>query len=473
MGFLFYDITFLIIFILGISLFLYKNRKKLEIESKFIFLYKTKMGLGTMDRVGKNYPRLLNFLSDVVIIFGYGMMALAIFFLIYMVKLMFSASIVPKVAPIIPLIPYMPELFHLDFLPPFYFTYWIIVIAIIAVGHEFAHGIFARLNDVRLKSTGFGFIGPLLAAFVEVDEEQMAKKPIKAQLSVLAAGSFANLIMAFLFLLIMNGFFAVAYAPQGVAFNMFAVETVNVSEIYGINGMAVNDFYTEYQNLLDSNETQFEFLTGNGSYFANKEIMDAQLANGNQSQLLLFDDSPAYKSNMSGAIQKISSNDNEYDINVIGDLANALSKLKPGDEVNVETTSGNYTLNLAEDPKNSSKAYLGIAYVNLNQKFVGKMISFFLVKDPFTYYEPKNDGTNGSLIVFIYNLLYWIVLVNFSVMMVNMLPFTIFDGGRFFYLSALAVTKRKRKSMMIFKMMNWLLTLILVAMMWIWFVKAF
>ena len=96
-----------------------------------------------------------------------------------------------------------------------------------------------------------------------------------------------------------------------------------------------------------------------------------------------------------------------------------------------------------------------------------------MIKDPFTYYEPKGDGINGNLIVFIYNLLYWIVLVNFSVMMVNMLPFTIFDGGRFFYLSALSLTRKKERALIAFKIMNWIMVLILVAMMWIWFVRAF
>ncbi|MBU2522844.1 MAG: site-2 protease family protein [Nanoarchaeota archaeon] len=473
MNFLFYDIIFLVLFLVGTALFLYKNRKNVEVESKIVFLYKTQMGLDTIDKIGKRYPRFLNFLSDIVIVFGYIMMALSIFFLVYLVKLMFDSAVVPRIAPIIPLIPYMPELFKLDFLPPFYFTYWIIVIAIIAIGHEFAHGIFARLNDVKLKSTGFGFIGPLLAAFVEVDEGQMAKKPIKSQLSILAAGSFANLVMAFFFLLMMNGFFMATYHPQGVVFNMYAINPVNISEIYGINGLPVNNLYEDYGKLRMDNITQFEFMVDNKSYFGDSGIVDLQLINNNVSQLVLYDGSPAYNANLSGIIQKISSEDREYEINVIDDIGESLSEFKPGDEITVETTTGNYTLILGSDSTNSSKAYLGIAYMKLNQRLVGKVISFFMVKDPFTYYEPKWDGTNGNLIIFIYNLFYWIVLVNFSVMMVNMLPFSIFDGGRFFYLSALSITKRKKKALLIFKIMNWIMILILVAMMWVWFVRAF
>ena len=471
MDFLFYDIIFLVLFVIGTALFLYKHRKKLEVESKIIFLYKTKMGLNTINNVGRRYPRFLKFLSWLVIVSGYAIMASSIFFLVYLVYMMFNATTVPKIAPIIPLIPYMPSIFKLDFLPPFYFTYWIIVIAIIAVGHEFAHGVFARLNRIRLKSTGFGFIGPLLAAFVELDEGQMAKKPIKAQLSVLAAGSFANLVMALFFLMIMNGFFMAAYQPSGAIFNIYAIEKINISSIYGINGMPINDFYSDYQRLRSSNVTEFEFTAKDRSYFGNSDIIDMQLG-GNMTQVILYDDSPAYRANLSGAIQEISSDNKDYRIREIKDLQSALSELNPGEKVNVRTTAGNYSIILGKDQDNSSRAYLGIAYIKLNERIVGKVVSFFLVKDPFTLYEPKWDGTYGNLIIFIYDLLYWIVLVNFSVMLVNMLPFSIFDGGRFFYLSALGLSTKKR-ALQIFRIMNWIMLLILALMMFVWFVRAF
>ena len=67
---------------------------------------------------------------------------------------LFSPEIVRaiKVPPIMPLIPYLPRVFNLDFLPPFYFIYWIIIIAIIAIPHEFAHGIYSAYNKVKIKT---------------------------------------------------------------------------------------------------------------------------------------------------------------------------------------------------------------------------------------------------------------------------------------------------------------------------------
>ena len=471
MDFLFYDITFLIIFCIAVSLFLYKNRKKVEVESKIIFLYKTKMGLDKIEHIRNKYHKLLSFLEVFVIILGYMMMVFSVFVLVYMVGMMFTATSLPRVAPIIPLIPYMPELFNLDFLPPFYFTYWIITIAIIAVGHEFAHGVFARLNRIRLKSTGFGFIGPLLAAFVELDEKQMAKKPVKAQLSVLAAGATANLLLAILFLGVMNLFFMAAYVPNGAVFNMYGMERANITSIYGINGLPINNFYEDYAALRAQNVTEFKLMAKDHSYYATPEILDLQLKM-NLTELILFSDSPAYRANLTGAIQMISVESVDYRITDRKSLESALAKMSPGQEATVRTTSGNYSITFASHPQNSSKAYLGIMSVQPAQKIIGKIVSFFNGRDTSTYYDQrfKNDG---NLTVFIYNLLFWIVFVNFSVMFVNMLPFAIFDGGRFFYLTVLTLTGSSRKSALIFKIMNWAMLVVLVLMMIVWYVKAY
>ncbi len=127
-----------------------------------------------------------------------------------------------KIPPIMPLIPYLPQAFKLDFLPPFYFTYWIVILAIIAISHEFAHGIFAAYNKIKIKTTGFGFfpffLPIFLAAFVELDEKKMAKHKKLEQMAILSAGTFANVICAGIFLLVLWGFFSLAFIPGGELF---------------------------------------------------------------------------------------------------------------------------------------------------------------------------------------------------------------------------------------------------------------
>jgi len=61
-------------------------------------------------------------------------------------------------------------------------------------------------------------------------------------------------------------------------------------------------------------------------------------------------------------------------------------------------------------------------------------------KDPHVYYKPKS----GEWSIFVYNLLWWLVIISISMALINMLPVGIFDGGRFFYLTVLALTKNKK-----------------------------
>jgi len=119
---------------------------------------------------------------------------------IYSIYNMFIATKVQSIPPIVPLLPWM----TIPGFPTLYFSFWIISIFILAVVHEGSHGIFARYNKIKVKSSGFGFLGPLPLAFVEPDEKQLAKKSTKAQLSVFAAGPAANFITALIVLLLVS-----------------------------------------------------------------------------------------------------------------------------------------------------------------------------------------------------------------------------------------------------------------------------
>jgi len=197
MSFFIYDISFLILFSLVVGIFLWKRKKNLKREG-IMYLYRTQVGVKIINYIGKKYKRTLRVMSFLAVISGYALMMSMIYFL---GKLMYIYFFLPdvvraiKIPPLMPLIPYLPSLFKVDFLPPFYFTYWIIAIACIAVFHEFAHGIIAKRYGVKIKTTGFGFLGPFLAAFVEPDEKQMQKKTKFQQIAVLSAGTFINLIL--------------------------------------------------------------------------------------------------------------------------------------------------------------------------------------------------------------------------------------------------------------------------------------
>ena len=468
MEFIYYDLIFLLLSSLIVGSFLYKNRKKLQIESKILLLYRTSFGLNFIDKTSKKYPAIFKVLSVLSTISGYFLMIGGIWLILETVRLIWASVIIPKIPPIMPLVPYLPSLFKIEFLPPFYFTYWIISIAIVAICHEFMHGAFARFYNVKLKSTGFGFLGPFLAAFVELDEKKLEKKPVSNQLAVISGGSFANLIMTILFFIILNLCFTVAFAQSGVIIPQLNVNNVIVpSYMLSIVNTSSLTYQEEAINLTKmslKNQTDFKLDTEDRSYYLTKEILN--ITPKNSSALIVYDDTPAYNLKINGTIEEI----NSEEIKNYEEFQAVMANFKPNDEISVKTSAGNYTFNLGADPKNSSRAVIGIGFPKeTNKGIVSGIVKKFMAKrDTFTAYAPVN-----SFSIFVYNLLLWIVLINFSVMLVNMLPFAIFDGGRFFYLTVLGITKSKKNAMRGFKIANTFILLVLIVLMLVWFLRAF
>ena len=89
------------------------------------------------------------------------------------------------------------------------------------------------------------------------------------------------------------------------------------------------------------------------------------------------------------------------------------------------------------------------------------------IKDPAVSYNSRL----GDFGIFIYNLLWWTVIICLSVALVNMLPVGIFDGGRFFYLTVLTITKNERVSRKAFSISTWIF-LVLVALLMVKWVFA-
>jgi len=115
---------------------------------------------------------------------------------------------------------------------------------------------------------------------------------------------------------------------------------------------------------------------------------------------------------------------------------------------------------------NKNLVWLGIGFMDKSRPgIMGKitnLVSSF--KDPYVYYEPIFDGWS----LFIYNLLWWLVLISVSVALVNMLPVGIFDGGRFFYLTILGLTGNKKIAKKSFSIVTYLFLAVLAILMFFW-----
>ena len=111
------------------------------------------------------------------------------------------------------------------------------------------------------------------------------------------------------------------------------------------------------------------------------------------------------------------------------------------------------------------KAWLGVGFATQESSgLLGRISNFlFSFKKPNVYYKPKFEAG-----LFIYNLLWWIVLISFSVALINMLPVGIFDGGRFFYLTILAITKSERKAKRTFSFVTYFFLFLILLLMVFW-----
>ncbi len=94
-------------------------------------------------------------------------------------------------------------------------------IVVILVSHEFSHGVAARAEGIKIKSTGLLLLVIIPGAFVEPDEEDLKKARKSSQARVYAAGSTANILIALVALsLLSNGTLVISplynTTPSGV-----------------------------------------------------------------------------------------------------------------------------------------------------------------------------------------------------------------------------------------------------------------
>lgn len=289
-----------IFFFIIMGIFLIYKRKNIEIQKIFFpiiyfAMYRTRLGINAMEKIAKKYRKLLNVLSYISITIGFLGMILIVGSLIHNLwNIIMSPGAAPGVALVLP--------FKVKggFYVPFF--YWIISIFLIALVHEFSHGIFAKHHGIKIKSSGFAFLNiivPILpAAFVEPDEKQLRKSSRKKQLDVFSAGPFSNIVFAFIFL----GILIALGGP--------------VSNILDNTGVEITGYMDEGEN---------------------------------------------YPAELAGiGIGEVIVKVNDNDIKKLEDFMASFNGTSPGDTMNIVTNVNTYNAELIGNPSNLSKAMLGV-----------------------------------------------------------------------------------------------------------------
>ena len=269
----------------------------------------------------------------------------------------------------------------------------------------------------------------------------------------------------------MFAFFALSFAPAGVQFNTYSYSFVDSNDILMVNGVSVaNPSYQELLNLTNSDRYN-KIETSDGTYIIDKDFLSVQ--GNNPHSLILYDDAPAIRAELEGPIVGIDG----VPITNWEEFADEMKTKSPGDTVIINTiqegSPKDYIIILKEDNDEPGKAFLGIGYAETKRSgAMGKLVTAISsLKKEEIYYEGKFGASE-----FIYHMLWWLVLISFSVALVNMLPVGIFDGGRFFYLTVLGISlklgvkeeKSEKIAKRAFKAVTWVFLFLLALIMFFW-----
>ena len=281
----------IILFYLVVIVFLIIKRKSLDVQAKFIILYRMKFGLKLMDKAVKKFREWIVLLGYI----GTGLGFIGMIFITYiLIKNLYDLFVNPAATSGVSLVLPGVNVPGLGVLP---FWYWIIAIFLIALIHEFSHGIVARSHNIKVKNTGLVLFGPILGAFVEPDEKNLRKQSDIKQYSVLAAGSFSNIILGLAAVLLLN----LVFMPLQMG-------------------------------MVDSTGFTFDDYAGEEYPFAKAGIEPGTLITGiNEVETLEF-----------------------------MDFSDELNRFKPGESVTVVTPEKEFPITLGENPDNVKKPFLGI-----------------------------------------------------------------------------------------------------------------
>lgn len=226
----------MLIFFAIVGILLLRDRKKVEFHAGVV-IRRWKRGLELIDILVKKHTKAIKISGYIAVVVGFlaGLVGF-VYLIILTVKLQQAFALV------------LPTAAGYQYPGPIIgvpFWYWLIAIFVILFSHETMHGIFARAAKVPLKNYGIllFFLLPI-GAFVEPDTKKVEKLKTYPKIRFLAAGSFANFIVAVivfvLALLISKTFFV----PSGVAFmgtseNYPANKTNLTGIIKEVNGIEI------------------------------------------------------------------------------------------------------------------------------------------------------------------------------------------------------------------------------------------
>jgi membrane-associated protease RseP (regulator of RpoE activity) len=172
------------------------------IAKPYYLMLKTVVFNSWIEKIGSRFRRAWLTFFDIGAAMGIGLVVFVIYNFISNAIALFQHS--SQAGPALLIVPLPGLTIGWDIFP-----YILLAIAVLLIPHELAHGIASVLDKVPLKSSGVFMAIFLPGGFVEIDEEDLAKRKARTKLRVFAAGSFTNVATWFVVFLLFVNFTAV------------------------------------------------------------------------------------------------------------------------------------------------------------------------------------------------------------------------------------------------------------------------
>ncbi len=361
-----YDLATFFVFIVVVGFLVYRDRRKVKLQG-VVFMRRTTKGRDFIDRAAQRHRTAWKTLGVIGVVIAIPTLILGSVFLVNQVFAIAAGEKMGGVRLLLPGPVSSPTSLPGTFIVPWWI--WIIGIAAVIIPHEFMHGIMCRIDKIRIKSVGWILLVIIPGAFVEPDERQLKRAKRSTKLKVYAAGSFANIVTAFVVVAVLMLYFFLSFSSAGVFTQSIPGEP---AEKAGMSGTI-----TEVSGQPVRTQEELRAIL---SQYKPGDTVYVKTAEGN---IIV----PSFQP--SGA---------DFFI--------------PKPAVMTNATMHDYVITLSTNPQ-SGGAYMGVSVVAQSYSFSGSASDLFVYQ-------------NISM------LLLWIFIFSLGVGIVNILPIKPLDGGLLF-----------------------------------------
>ena len=408
-----------IIFLIILTFFVYWKRKNLDTKQimphiLYFSMYKTTWGIRLMDSVAYKSRKVIIIIGYLGILVGFLGMVLISYGLVNNIFVLFTK---PEASPGVGLV--LPVKAKGIFYVPFF--YWIISIFVIAVVHEFSHGLVARANNLKVKSSGFAFVGSgfrsagiviiLSSFYLKVISHNSIFDPTKFNFLDVSSPDFW-LVIGIIFIIvsyIKTTFSLIGYIPIIPAAFVEPDEKALRKRPHKeqLSVFAAGPF----------SNIAVALLCALVLYFVLSPIANAIIEPNGVKIVDYIKSNQTFPAESAGIkIGEIIHQADKSPTPFLENLSKIIMGKKPGELISIQTDKSTYYLKLAKNPDNESHAYLG-AYLEQSTKI--------------NEHARKSYGEFlPSSFVWLIGLFFILYVLNLGIGLFNLVPIGPLDGGR-------------------------------------------